>query len=195
MAVTTTDNQLGCDRDIDEIWEHADDPPTEHESRCRHCQAARRSLTDLNEATRHLKNRDIADPTLGVSQQVLDKIISVARAEVRRGSNIPMVRTENQAQAALTVSRQAITAVVWHASDQLLPTIESRRCFVRSIDAEGDPGTPVNITLDVDVSVTFGVSIPQEIAEFRARLMVAVDETIGINVSRIDVLVKDVHDA
>lgn len=194
MAVTT-DNQLGCDRDIDEVWEHADDPPTEHESHCLHCQAARRSLTDLNEATRHLKNRDIADHTLGVPQQFLAKAISVARAEVRRGSNIPMVRTESQAQATLTVSRQAIAAVVWHASDQLLPTIETRRCFVRSIDAEGDPGTPVNITLEVDVSVTFGVSIPQEIAKLRARLMVAVQEEIGVRASRIDVFVGDVHDA
>lgn len=194
MAVTT-DDQLGCGRDVDEVWEHADDPPTEHESYCPHCRAARRSLTDLNQLTQQLKNRDIAAPTLHMSQQLLDKVDSVARAEVRRGSNIPMVRTESQAQTTLTVSRQAIAAVVWHASDQLLPAIEARRCFVRSIDAEGDPGTPVEINLDIDVSVSHGLSILKEVADLRVRLMAAVQEKIGIRISRVDVFVGDVHDA
>ena len=192
MAVTT-DDQLGCGRDVDEVWESADSPPTEHESQCPHCRAARRSLTDLNHLTQQLKNRDIAAPTLHVPQQLLDKVDSVARAEVRRGSSIPMVRTENQAQPTLTVSRQAIAAVVWHTSDQLLPAIEARKCFVKSIDAEGDPGTPVEITLDIDVSVAHGLSIHQEVADLRARLMAAVQEKIGITVSRVDVIVGDVH--
>ncbi len=191
----TTDDQLGCGRDVDEVWEHADDPPTEHESCCPHCRAARRSLTDLNHLTQQLKNRDTAASTLHMPQQLLDKVDSVARAEVRRGSNIPMVRTENQVQTTLTVSRQVVAAVVRHTSDQLLSAVVARRCFVQSIDAEGDPGAPVEITLDIDVSVPHGLSIPKEVADIRARLMAAVQEKIGIRVSKLDVFVGDVHDA
>ena len=193
MAITT-DDQLGCGRDVDEVWAHADEPPTEHESSCPHCRAARRSLADLNHVTQQLKTHDAATPTLHVPRQLLDKVFAMARAEVRRGSKIQMVRTEQLAPAALTVSRQAIAAVVWHASDQLLPAIEARKCGVRSVDAEGDVGTPVEITLDVRVSVTQGLSIPQEVADLRSRVIVAVRDEIGLSVSRVDVYVDDVHD-
>lgn len=193
MAVTT-DGRLGCGRDIDEVWENSDDPPTDHETHCPHCRAARASLTNLNQATRELKTQDLTDPTLHLPQELLNKVISVARAEIRRGSQVPLRRTHVHTEPNLSVSQQAIAAVVWRASDHHLPTVETRHCSISNVAYHGDPTTPVEIGLGIEVSVCAGVSIPQVIGSLRKHLIAAVQEHIGITVSSIDVLVKDVHD-
>lgn len=49
--------QLGCGRDIDEVWANADSLPDAHELTWPDCQAARASLRELNAATYDLRSR------------------------------------------------------------------------------------------------------------------------------------------
>lgn len=194
MAVTS-DNRLGCGRDIDDVWEHADDPHTDHESHCEYCQSARRDLRELQDASQQLKRSDQADPRLKLPRELVGRVLSVARAEVRRGSHIPLVRTSHTAaKATLAVSRQAVSSVLWHASDELWPSVEARRCSVSGIETEGDADVPVAITIDIEISVRLGLSVPLIVGQLRARLMDAITREIGIDVTSINVLVKNVHD-
>lgn len=193
MAVTT-DNRLGCGRDIDAVWAHADQPPSTHEASCLECQAARRSLTDLNEATQHLKTQDREDPDLHLAADVLNKVTAIARAEARRGARISLRRADEQ-MADLTISEQAVATVIRHASD-LIPGLETRRCTLRLLD-EGDQETssPVTIAVQLRVSVSAASPITDQVDQLRERLIDALDAEIGLGAASIDVLVEDLTDA
>ena len=147
MALATS-RRLGCGRDIDEVWAHADSPPDAHEVGCPDCRRARQRLSELTAATRQLKQRDADDPDLRLSSEVLDKITSIARAEVRRGVTIPLRRpAADRAQSDLTVSEQALANVVWHAADQLRG-VHLGRCRVAATgpNATGPNATGPNAT-------------------------------------------------
>ncbi len=194
MAITSMDNLLGCGRNLDEVWEHADEPPNEHEQRCSDCQLARRNVKGLSEATQQLQQSDLEDPTLRLSAHLMDKVALVARAEIRRGSRIPLLRTDGTGEADLAISEQAVTSVVWHASDQL-PDIEARRCVVHNVDASGPGKEPVTIDITLHISIAAGGVIPEQVAGLRHRLATSVESCTGIRVGAADVIVEDLHDA
>ncbi|MGB7449356.1 MAG: hypothetical protein WA892_09535 [Ornithinimicrobium sp.] len=193
MAVSAN-NLLGCGRDIDDVWANAESPPTAHESRCASCQEARERLSRLQEVTRELKNRDIDDPLLHLPTQVLDKVASVARAEVRRGNRIPLQYSSLTEPDDLTVSEQAVATVVRHASDQV-EGVQTGRCSVRALEApDGEPSTPVRVAVRLDVTVSADSDILRDVSELRARISRAVEAVIGVRATTIDVYVEDLHD-
>lgn len=199
MAVNET-TQLGCGRRIEDVWDHVDSPPDRHELTCADCQDARGSLGTLASATRELTAADAADPTLQTSPEVLDSIVAIARAEVRRGRRIPLhqPRPDHPVQHLL-VSEQTIAGVVRHVSD-LIPGLETRRCRVELAPpdevAPGSTGSsePARVRVDLRVSVSADLSIPETIATLRADTIAALRREIGIGVARIDVDVEDIHD-
>lgn len=191
MAVET-DHRLGCGRDIDDVWSHADAPPTTHELSCADCQAARRSLTQLNDATEHLKTQDRDDPDLHLASDIVDKVTAIARSEVRRGARIPLERSEDST-TELSISEQAIATVIRHTSD-LIPGIETRSVALRLHEEDGPEISSVKIAVRLRVTVSATSSIIDQVALLRARLMGAIQVEVGLDTTRIDVLVEDLSD-
>ena len=196
MALANSTTRLGCGRDIDEVWEHADNPPDAHELECPDCRAARASLTDLNAATRDLRSRDQDDPNLHLSADLVSKITSIARAEVRRGRRIPLRRSPSDTEEAeLTVSEQAIATVIRHTCDES-PDIEARRCHVEiADDATGLDPDGVAIRIRLRISVAASTASPGRVEALRQQIIAAVDGSVGVTARIVDIDVEDVHDA
>ncbi len=201
--------RLACGRILDDVFDRADEPADTHEQQCPYCQAARSSLRTLSEATDQIRAEDAADPTLQLNPARLTAILTIARAEMRRGRRIPLHQPRPHAGAgqpgadrtdpSLTISEQSIAEAIRHAGDQIAG-LETRRCFIEVTEPDGaptrtDPGRPSTIRARVTVSVSETSSVPALIAEFRARAMAAVSGEIGIIVAAVDVEVQDLHDA
>lgn len=199
LANSTT-TRLGCGRDIDDVWAHADSVPDAHEQTCPDCQAARASLTELNAATRDLRSRDQADPELHLSDDLVSKISSIARAEVRRGRRIPLRRVpedlgRDAGESDLTVSEQAIAGIIRDTCDRFAD-VEARRCSVEISDRRDglDPET-VAIRARLRISVAASTASPGRIAELREQVIAAVHDRVGVTAQIVDIDVEDVFDA
>ena len=192
-------SRLGCGRNIDDLWDTVDQPSNAHEQTCPDCQAARASLTDLATATQQLAEADRADPTLRTSPDVLGHILSIARAEVRRGRRIPLEqRAAGPALVELTVSEQTIAAVIRRTSDDI-DGLEARRCRVTLSEPEppsdaGPMGAPAEITVDLRVSVAATAPIPDVTRRLRTEVRDAIEQQVGILTTTINITVEDVHD-
>lgn len=196
MALANSTTRLGCGREIDDVWANADAPPNAHEMECPDCRAARASLAELNTATRELRSSDREDPNLRLSPDLVSKITSIARAEVRRGRRIPLRRTRSGTdEADLTVSEQAIATVIRHTCDQL-PDIEARRCSVEVVDdAAGPDPAAVAIRAHLRISVAASTASPGRIETLRQEIIAAVEDQVGVTAQIVDIDVEDVHDA
>jgi hypothetical protein len=196
MALANSTTRLGCGRDIDEVWANADAPPNAHEMECPDCQAARESLAELNNATRELRSSDREDPNLRLSADLVSKITSIARAEVRRGRRIPLRRGQSGTdEADLTVSEQAVATVIRHTCDQLLD-IEARRCRVEVVDdAAGPPADALAHRAHLRGSVAPTTVSPRRIETHRHEIIAAIEDQVGVTAQIVDIEVEDVHDA
>lgn len=195
--------QLGCGREIDDVWANIDHPPDDHEADCPDCQAARANLADLNTAAREMLAGDVADPQLHTDPDVLDNIVAIARAQIRRGRAIPFRQPKAGApNGELAVSEQAVATVVRRASD-LVAGVEARRCRIdieSSTPADADSGPdpapgPTAISIALSVTVSGGQPILPMIEQLRERVTETVATVIGLQVKAIDVTVEDLHDA
>lgn len=213
MALATTSTQLGCGRDVDEVWNHLDRAPDAHERTCPYCQAARADLAGLAEATRAMRDDEDQNPDRQPGPHVLDRILSVARAEVRRGRRLPLDQPTDADTSPNTVSEQTVTAVVRRAGD-LNRQVQVRRCTVttylgdtatsgrvrppRAVPAatpdESAPG-PAPVRVSLRVSVAWNLPIAVACDRLRASVIDAVAREVGLNVVSVDIAVEDVHDA
>lgn len=195
MAVTD-DTRLGCGRTIEDVWATADEPPTLHEQRCVHCQRARTSLTDLTAATTVLRRHD--EEHLRPSPRVKTAVMSLVRAQVRRSQPIPLVVPDPGSAAELTISEQAVLAVVWNAADATRG-VRVRRCDVHLAPAGQRTGQPaalaINLTVAVSVDVALTTSIPAAVPDLQARIVALLAAQTGLDAQTIRVTVEDVYDA
>ena len=206
MAVSSS-TQLGCGRDIDDVWATIDRPPDAHERTCPFCGPARASLKELERATAELRAADDEDPGLQAGPQVVDRILQVARSEARRSRRLPLSKpTAGQVTADLTVSEQALAAVVRRTGDAH-GGLQVRRCSIELVDdatAAPVPATPdevvatepeaSDVRVSLRVSIGADVSIPLLSSELRRAVMTVVSEEVGLNVVGVDITVEDVHD-
>jgi hypothetical protein len=192
----STTTELGCGRDIDEVWANAGSLPDAHERTCPDCQAARASLRELNAATRDLRSRDQSDPELHLSGDLVSKITSIARAEVRRGRRIPLRNLPGTREDAdLTVSEQAIAGIIRDTCDRFAD-IEARRCSVEISDRrDGLDDETVAIRARLRISVAASTASPGRIEELREQVIAAVRDRVGVIAQVVDIDVEDVHDA
>ena len=214
MAMSDPMVQLGCGRSMDDVWDHIDTPPDTHELACAYCSAARRDLAGLVVATQELRDHDADDGRLQASPTTIDRILSIARTEVRRGRRLPLVEPGPDGVSELTVSEQAVTAVVRRVGDSIA-AFQVRRCSVRHATSDQSQTTrthgardgvltpldpadpqhaPAGLTVSVRVSVDLGVSIPLVVERFRTTVTEVVDREVGLRVTRLDVSVEDVND-
>jgi len=223
MALTTgSSTELGCGRDIDEVWDHLDRPPDTHELTCPYCQAARTDLAGLAQATQQLRDDDAANPDRQPSPAVLDRILVIARAEVRRGRRLPLDQPEPDGTTPNTVSEQAVTAVVRRVGDRTTQ-VQIRRCATttdapttaasrRPADdaATGQGGSPqaivgapsseardrgpASVRVSLRVSVAHNLVIAAVSSQLREAVITAVAQEVGMLVTTVDITVEDLHD-
>lgn len=206
----TQATRLGCGRDVDDVWEHIDRPPDEHEQGCPYCTEARADLAELSVATRQLADADRDDSALRVPDGMLSDVLAIARTQVRRGRTIPLLRnmppgldSASDPASDLTVSEQLIATVVREVCD-LNPDVEVRRV---SIDTAAPPapalppthGRPAEVetadlSIDLQATVRHHVAIPGLLDDLRRTIRSAVVTRIGVTVSRIDIDVVDLID-
>ena len=208
MALAASSTQLGCGRDIDQVWDHLDSAPDAHELSCPSCRAARADLAGLASATRALRDADAADPDLEPGPGVLDRVLAVARAEVRRGRRLPLDPPTTEQTRPGTVSEQAVTAVVRRTGDrtgQVQGQVQIRRCAL-TLDVTGTgPGVlsgrgaadsgAAAVAVSLRVSVVYDLSIADACHALRGAVIAAVQQEVGIHVSSVDITVEDLHDA
>lgn len=190
---------LTCGRPIDQVWEHIEDPPDGHESRCSDCQQARQSLAELNEATSSLRLDDESDPDLAPPPSIKASIMDLARAEVRRGSRLPLrLPAFADLPVELTISEQTVAGVVRFAADRIAG-LHARRCKVR-LDQSGrsDPGldgdSTVRVVIDLGVALSAEIQIIETTQVLRDSVRAAVLADTGMSVEKINVSVEDLFD-
>ena len=197
--------QLGCGRSIDDVWDNITNPPTRHEMGCPYCRAARSDLAALNKATRDLYEQDTTDTDLQASPDVLDRVLAVARAEVRRGRRLPLDRVGPGRVSDLTVSEQTVAALIRRTGDRTAD-IQIRRCAVDLSDETPPVDTdmtrsdaanidPVQVEVSLRVSVSKKSPIVRAVNDLRRAIIDVVDREVGMIVSAVHVTVEDIHDA
>lgn len=198
MAMKQTSTQLGCGRSIDGVWDNIGHRPDPHEATCPFCQAARADLAGLADATHQLRHDDAHNPDLQAGPDVVNRIMAIARSEVRRGRRLPLHHPGPDQVSELTVSEQAVTAAIRRVGDRTR-AVQIRRCALKvvpSADAARFPArSPSAVTVSLKVSVSVAASIPRLVADLRAAITEAVDQEVGMDVRTIDVAVEDVFDA
>ncbi len=195
MAVND-DTRLGCGRTIDDVWTSADQPSNPHERGCQHCQRARASLAHLTDATDALRLHD--EEHLHPGPRVKLAVMNLVRAQVRRSQPIPLAVPEPGTPAQLTISEQAVLAVVWRAADAI-PGIRVRRCAVHLSPTGQQTGQPaaltVTLTVAVSVEVAVATTIPAAVPQLQARITQLAAAETGLDTRTIHVSVEDLYDA
>lgn len=193
--------RLGCGRSIDDVWAGIDRPPDAHEAGCEQCRAARASLQTLRSITarqRTLEETAATDPdaSLRPSSRVLENVLAVARAEVRRGRRIPAATTE---LGPVLVSEQALVTLVRLAADSV-PGVRTRRIEVtprrRTDGGLGyDPGAPVLDAVTCRIAISPTVSVPRVSTEIRHRVTAVLSRHMSVDPGAVNIVVEDLYDA
>lgn len=190
--------RLGCGRPIDHIWDTVDEPPTAHELTCPDCQAARKSLEELTAATQAMRDDDDRTPGLRPRETLTRDIMTLARAEVRRGRRIPLNQPGAGHQVAdLMISEQAVAAVVRAVGDRTFDAVHTRRCRVEldlSVPGNGSGDQPANVQIQLNISISAQQSIPQGVNVLRREIIDHIADEIGLVVTQVDITVEDIHD-
>ncbi|MFD9892534.1 Asp23/Gls24 family envelope stress response protein [Amycolatopsis sp. NPDC059027] len=190
MAVnnTTEEYELPCGRELERVWERMDvvgaGLADEHELSCPHCRVARESLLALREATQEL----VAEPE-ATPPDLVGRIMSAVRAEVRRGQMLSLPSTE---LGPVEVSEQAVAVVLRYAADSV-GGVRARRCRVRAV-GEGPHGESV-----VEVELTLAVSLRnaaggEALSQVRDRVTAAAAARVGLVLAKLDLVMVDVYE-
>lgn len=191
---------LACGRPIDQVWAQIEDRPDAHEASCPECQQARRSLAELEKATSSLRLDDEDDPDLAPPPSIKDSIMELARAEVRRGSRLPLrIPVRDDLPPELTISEQTVAGVVRAAADRI-PGLHARRCKV-SLDRSSlseptilDGRPTVRLVIDIGLALSAKTQIREATGTLRDSVRTAVQADIGMSVDKVNIRVEDLFD-
>ncbi|WP_116201195.1 Asp23/Gls24 family envelope stress response protein [Amycolatopsis circi] len=177
------DYELPCGRELETLWENLDEAD-EHQADCVHCRTARESLLALRSATRELI--DEPDPT---PPDLVGRIMSAVRAEVRRGQMLDLPAAE---PGSVEVSEQAVAVVLRYAADSA-GNVRARRVRVRKVgvDSSGAARVEVELTLTTRLGNTSGADT---LARVRELVSAAATSRVGISLVSLDLLVEDVYE-
>ncbi|WP_020669293.1 hypothetical protein [Amycolatopsis nigrescens] len=190
MAVNraTGGYELPCERDLEQVWERLDAVDQgladEHELSCPHCRTARESLRALREVTGELA-AELEEPP----PDLVGRIMSAVRAEVRRGH---MMRLPSTEPGVVEVSEQAVAVVLRYAADAV-PGVRARRCRVRTVGI-GDGGESL---VEVELTLAVGmrnVAGGEALEQVRERVGAAATARVGLRLVALDLVVEDVYD-
>ncbi|TCP56916.1 hypothetical protein EV191_101865 [Tamaricihabitans halophyticus] len=180
--------QLDCGRSLEEVWARLDEVQAghadEHELGCAHCSTARGSLLALREATAELR-ADRTEPSL----DLVDRIMSAVRANVRRSGAMVELRTDEPGR--VEVSEQAVAAVLRYAADAF-DGVRARRCRVRTAGRAPDGATLIDVELAV--AVRYAAYEPAVLDRLRERVQVACTSRLGLRLNQLELIVDDIYD-
>lgn len=182
------DTRLSCGRSIDDVWSHVDGVPDEHERSCPYCLEARARLLRLSDATADLRTAEAVDPALQPEPDFTASVMSLVRAEVRRGQTLPL---DDDEDPGLTISEQAVVSLVWAAADTVVG-IRARRCRVRPVERDPESSGPTQVDIDLAIAVQPQTSLRAVTDQLRTRVAALVDAEAGLRVRRVDLVVEDV---
>lgn len=195
MAVND-DATLGCGRSIDAVWANIDHLPTPHESTCEQCRAARISLSALHQFTARQRTAErTAEQTDGSyrpSARARERVLAIARSEVRRGRRIPVATTEH---GPVLISEQTLLALIRAAADSV-SGVRTRRISTTGLveggatAAERTGGARVTCR----IAVARPVPIPQLTATVRRRIQAALTRHIDLDPDTVDLIVEDLYE-
>lgn len=214
VAVGQDMPRLGCGRSADEVWDHIDAEPDDHERDCEYCTRAREQLQRLASVAGQAREEEASESSPRPGAALTGEIMRLARTEIRRGRLLPLERVETvRPDAALAISDIAVMAVVRRAADTV-PGVRARRC---SVTSSADPATAVGsgvemsgaetsgtsgsgqetvtMAVDLQVATAIGASIPELTERLRRVVIDAVSAHVGLELSRIDITVGDLYDA
>jgi hypothetical protein len=180
--------ELPCDRDLELTWERLDAVAAgladEHELTCPYCRMARASLLALREATTELVAEAEQPPP-----DLVGRIMSAVRAEVRRGQMVNLPATE---PGVVAVSEQAVAVVLRYAADTA-GDVRARRCRVRTVGfgEAGESLVEVELTLAVSVRNAAG---SETLNRVRERVSAAAVARVGLRLVKLDLLVDDIYE-
>lgn len=181
MAVNsrTDGHPLPCGRLVEDLFDDLEaGRPDAHSAGCEHCATARRSLHQLAEATRLLVD-DPAEPP----PRLLDRVMSAVRAELRRGTMLPLSAELGPAD----VAEQAVAVVLRYAADSV-PGVWARSCRV-----DPEPDRPGAAWIRMTLSLRFGTGPAQPLlAEVRRRVSTALSGQVGLQAHTIDLELVDI---
>lgn len=204
MAIAAQPALLGCGRPIDDVWETMDAPVSAHERHCPDCRAARSSLEPLFTATHELRIRDNNDADLKPRASVKASIMDIARAEVRRGRQLPLHQPSADQLGSdltgpdLTISEQAVTSVIRAVGDTTVNDVRARRCSVELDDTDAgnqldSASQPARLRIHLTVSVLATLLIPEAVDALRQSIIDHVAQELGLVATRVDITVEDIH--
>lgn len=184
MALNSNDDLLGCGRSIDSVWANLGEEPDAHQATCEYCLQARQQLRALYDLTQEVRT---VEATEAPDASLTDRIMSAARAEVRRGRRVPL---ELSPHAVVEASEYAISAVVRSAVDAVPGTV-ARACRIRVLDEQTEGLVNIGVSAGIKVSETR--VIPELQHELRRSIARAVREKLGLRVATVDLVVEDIH--
>ncbi|KZB85359.1 hypothetical protein [Amycolatopsis regifaucium] len=187
MNHATQDYLLPCGRDVEQVWERLDEVDAgradAHELDCPHCRATRESLRVLRGLTHELAEDD-TEP----SPDLVGRIMSAVRAEVRRRELVPLTSPE---PGEVQVSDQAVAAVLRFAADTV-DGVRARRCRVRRSAEDPSDAPGVDVELSLAIAHDFDGAALDLVRE---RVTAAAGARVGIRLARLDLVVEDIYDA
>lgn len=176
---------LPCGRLVEDLYDDLDagrvDP---HDTSCEHCATARRSLSQLAQATQAL----VLD-TAGPPPALLDRIMQAVHAELRHGPMLPLPTEAGTEMGPADISEQAVAAVLRYAADAIAG-VEARSCRVYPVADR--PGL-VRVAMSLSLRYRTG---PAErlLAEVRSRIATALSGQVGLQPVAVDLEVVDLWD-
>lgn len=174
---------------IEELFDYLEagrepaDPSIEGSAGCR---IALEALTRLRDLTPGLLAADTSNEP-EPSESWVQSVISGIALDARAGRRIPVVTQAPEADLGITEG--ALRGVI-RAAERVVPGIVVGKCRF-----DGDvtvPGTPVRVR--VEVSAPYGVPIPGAVQRLRAEIERRLRTHTTLNVSGIDIDVRDVHE-
>ncbi|GAA3862816.1 hypothetical protein [Streptomyces sedi] len=186
---------LDCGRPLAELWEAWDEGRTAadpHTRECAYCQAALAELRALGEvvaATRAAEEH--APAPQGLASRVTTRVMEIVRLELRPGRTLPLGEPNEDAWIV-----EAAVARVFRDAVEELGGVRVGSCRIAPLGAhssgQGPPRGPVAVRIEMVAGLRW--TVPELAEAVRARLAVAADEELGLEVRTVDVHVLDLTD-
>jgi hypothetical protein len=169
---------LPCGRLVEDVFDDVDAGRVDdHSLACAHCITARRGVEKLASATRALVE-DPTDPPAGL----VERIMRVARMELRRGETLPLPSELGPAD----ISEYAVAAVLRHAADSVAG-VRARSCRITP-----HPDRPAVVQVRMSLSVRYGTGPAEQVLpDVRRRVSAALAGQVGLSADSIDLEVVD----